>query len=65
MSDTVFEYPDYNSRRGYIGFTRFWKKSEDWIQVTLVNQDETRPEMHTWASLPFARVRESLFRGQG
>ena len=53
MADTVYEYPNNNPTRGYIGFTRFWKKGEDWIQITLISEDVRNENVHTYACMPF------------
>ena len=60
MADTVFEYPDDKPVRGYISFTRFWKKGEDWVQITLISEDIHSLEIHTYASLPFKKFQEAF-----
>lgn len=53
MADTVYEYPNQQPERGYIAFTRFWKKGEHWVQITLVSEDMRNENVHTYASLPY------------
>jgi hypothetical protein len=53
MANTVYEYPGAGANRGYIGFTRFWKKGEFWIQITLVSENMRNENVHTYASIPY------------
>jgi hypothetical protein len=57
MADTVFEYQ--TAQRGYIGFTRFWKKG-DWVQITLVSEDPNYPFVYTYATMPFEKFKEAF-----
>jgi hypothetical protein len=60
MADTVYEYPNEEPIRGNISFTRFWRGGEDWIQITLISEDTTNDEVHTYASMPFSKFAEAF-----
>lgn len=61
MADTVYNYPeDQAGDRGEISFTRFWRKGEDWIQITIVSEDERDPIAHTYASMPYKLFAEAF-----
>lgn len=60
MADTVYEYPNDEAERGYLGFTRFWKQGEDWIQITLISEDPENENVHTYASMPFKKFVEAF-----
>ena len=60
MADTVYEYPNDEANRGYLGFTRFWKNGEDWIQITLISEDVNDANTHTYACMPFKKFAEAF-----
>jgi len=60
MADTVYEYPNEESQRGYLGFTRFWNQGENWVQITLVSEDVRNENVHTYASMPYSKFKEAF-----
>lgn len=60
MADTVYEYPNDEAERGYLGFTRFWKQGENWIQITLISEDMRNENVHTYASMPYSKFKEAV-----
>jgi hypothetical protein len=61
MADTVYNYPEeQDGDRGEISFTRFFRKGEDWIQITIVSEDVSDICEHTYASMPYRLFAEAF-----